>query len=135
MDKIAFAVEQLYKWLDNASCASSDLCRICGDCCDFDTFGHKLFVTTPELIYLSQNLPLKKMTTSRCPWQDENKCTIHIHRFASCRIFFCKGNTTTQADLSEIAVKKLKTICQDFHIPYNYMDLRTALENADILLK
>lgn len=67
------------------------------------------------------------MTGSRCPYQVDNTCSVHPHRFASCRIFFCRGGKTMQSDLSEETLKKLKALCNEFDIPYRYMDLKTAL--------
>jgi Fe-S-cluster containining protein len=125
-------VSELYLWLDQQiQNLKSEIqnCKACGDCCDFDTYGHRLYVTPPELIYLADKLGaanLKTMTNGRCPYQLDSKCTIHPHRFASCRIFFCKGNAEEQATLSEETLKKLKALCTEFNIPYRYMDIKTA---------
>jgi Fe-S-cluster containining protein len=124
-------VSELYGWLDEQT-LNLELriqnCNACGNCCDFDSYGHRLYVTTPELIYLADKLgTLKQMTSSRCPYQVDNKCSIHAHRFASCRIFFCKGNADLQSDLSEKTLSRLKTICSEFDLAYRYTDLKTAL--------
>jgi uncharacterized cysteine cluster protein YcgN (CxxCxxCC family) len=52
-------VAEIYKWLDLQIHNNSELagvCDACGKCCDFSKFDHRLFVTTPELMYLAANL-------------------------------------------------------------------------------
>ncbi|HNS21300.1 MAG TPA: YkgJ family cysteine cluster protein [Sedimentisphaerales bacterium] len=105
-------------------------CNACGACCDFIAYEHRLYVTPPELIYLAAKLNadrLLPMPTGRCPYQQDNRCTIHEHRFAGCRIFTCRGDSAFQSDLSEAALKRLKQLCEDLRVPYRYQDLPTAL--------
>ena len=126
-------VAEIYNWLDSQVHHHSELagvCDACGKCCDFESFDHHLFVTPPELIYLAANLGAEKqkpMITSRCPYNIGVKCTIYEYRFAGCRIFCCKADTDFQSRLSESALKKFKSICTEFRIPYRYEDLPTAL--------
>jgi Fe-S-cluster containining protein len=52
-------VAEIYKWLDSQirkSVHLAGICDACGKCCDFAQFDHRLFVTTPELMYLAANL-------------------------------------------------------------------------------
>lgn len=131
-EQIVAAVTDLYKWIDS-QVEDFALCTACGQCCDFDAYDHRLFITTPELIYFTQSMspePIKQMPTGQCPYQIDNKCTIHPHRFAACRIFACKQKQAPQAQLSEQTIKKLKSICQKFNIEYRYMDLKSALNQA-----
>jgi Fe-S-cluster containining protein len=126
-------VAEVYKWLDLQIEDHKDLagrCRACGKCCDFKSFGHKLFVTPPELIFLKANLHsenLKPMRTGQCPYNAGGRCGIYEHRFSGCRIFYCKGDLDFQNELSEKALKKFKAICEQFQIPYRYIDLAVAL--------
>ena len=128
-------VAEIYNWLDVEIRQHSDLtgaCDTCGRCCDFDAFDHRLFVTPPELMYLAANLgteKIKPMTTSRCPYNSDGKCEIYKYRFAGCRIFCCRADADFQSSLSESAVKKFKSICTEFQIPYRYSDLATALNS------
>jgi len=130
-------VAEIYDWLDSQIRRHSNLasrCDVCGKCCDFKGFDHQLFVTTPELMYLAAKLgteSIKPMTTNRCSYQTDNKCTVYKFRFAGCRIFCCKGNADFQSRLSEMALKKFKAICVQFQIPYRYVDLPTALVSAE----
>lgn len=126
-------VAEIYEWLDLQIENNKALiapCSCCGRCCNFDAFGHLLFVTTQELVFLKQNLKnknMKKMQTSRCPYNEQGKCSIHPFRFAGCRIFYCKGNADFQNELSESVLEKLKSLCEKFDVPYCYTDIKTAL--------
>lgn len=143
-------VAALYDWLDCQTRRYYNpeiLCSACGNCCNFKEFEHLLFVTPPELLYLSANLkdaPLKKMSGDTCPYNlsaivpmssigttadEAGRCTVYNFRFSGCRIFCCKADKDFQAALSESALKKLKSICEKFDIPYTYTDLKTALDN------
>jgi Fe-S-cluster containining protein len=129
-------VAEIYNWLDSQINEHSNLagrCDVCGRCCNFESFDHRLFVTTPEVMYLSARMggkSIKPMTTSRCPYQTDGKCAIYNFRFAGCRIFCCKANTDFQSSLSESAIKKFKSLCTEFQIPYHYTDLATTLNTS-----
>jgi Fe-S-cluster containining protein len=134
-------VAGIYKWLDSQISNNSDLagtCSVCGKCCDFAQMDHRLFVTTPELMYLTANPgaeSIQPMTTSSgstslttgCPYNVGGRCTIYEHRFSGCRIFCCKADADFQSRLSELALKKFKLLCTEFQIPYRYTDLASAL--------
>jgi Fe-S-cluster containining protein len=132
--RIIAEVADLYAWIDShlrQNPAGEGSCTACGACCDFPAYDHRLFVTPPELMYLAAKLDaaaLKPMPGGQCPYQLGRDCTVHEHRFAACRTFCCKGDPAFQSELSEAAVKRLKTICERFNIPYRYQDLSTALE-------
>jgi Fe-S-cluster containining protein len=132
MEKVA----EIYDWLDKQIASNKNLlngCKACGQCCDFEKFDHLLFVTTPELIFLRQKLnakDLKKMSSAVCPYNENGKCSVYPHRFAGCRIFFCKTNSICQSLLSETVLRQLKGICEEFNIPYYYCDLKTALNET-----
>ena len=126
-------VAEVYDWLDEQIRLSEGpgvRCDGCGRCCDFEAFDHRLFVTPPELMYLAAKLGaenIKPMPDSRCPYHLICECTVYKYRFAGCRIFSCKGDADFQSRLSESALKKFKSICTEFNIPYCYTDLATAL--------
>ena len=126
-------IVEIYDWLDAQIRENADMagrCNICGKCCNFDSYDHHLFVTQPEVMYLTAKLGsenIKPMTDGKCPYNVDGKCTVYEHRFAACRIFCCNGDTDFQSGLSESALGKLKSICTEFQIPYRYTDLATAL--------
>lgn len=136
-------VAEIYDWLDSqieSHRESAGRCEGCGRCCDFRSFDHKLFVTPPELMYLAANLrgenvkpmPTGRGSTSlttRCPYNVDGKCTIYEYRFASCRIFCCNGDADFQSGLSESALEKFKSLCEEYQIEYRYSELATALNS------
>lgn len=126
-------VTKIYAWLDSQiNERLSTKCDACGKCCDFEKFGHRLFVTMPELTYMAANLKadtLEPMMQGRCPYNINGKCSVYNYRFSGCRIFNCKANTDIQSELSELTLKKLKQIHVEFQISYRYIDLATALNN------
>jgi len=128
-------VTEVYKWLEEQICSADSTagkCRSCGDCCDFEGFDHRLFITPPEMIYLAANLGVenvKPMTSSRCPYNNDSKCTIYEYRFSGCRIFCCRGDADFQSNLSEAVLEKLKSICEEFQLPYRYTDLAAGLNS------
>ncbi len=127
--KIIHAVAEVYDFLDE-QVAGQTTCDRCGKCCDFETFDHRLFVTSPELIYFTASTGLlKPMPQGTCPYNIDGDCTVHRHRFAGCRIFSCKANRISQSRLSEEAIEKFKSICNEFNVPYRYTDLAAALND------
>jgi len=128
-------VAEIYNWIDSQICQNPQLagtCDACGKCCDFEAFGHRLFVTTPELIYLTAMLHVEKpktTTAEKCPYHRDGKCTVYKHRFAGCRIFYCKGDVDLQSRLSEATLTMLKSISEEFNIPYSYRPLAAALNS------
>ena len=127
-------VAEIYSWLDSQIEEHDELageCKRCGACCDFESFDHHLFVTSPELMYLAAKVGdenIKPMTNGRCPYQANSKCTVYENRFAGCRIFHCRGDKDFQSELSESVLKRLKLICTEFQISYRYSNLAEALD-------
>ena len=120
-------IDDIYDWLD-AQTPENKQCDACGKCCDFDACDHRLYVTTPELIYFRANVHEQKtMLTVRCPYNVEGKCSVYKFRFAACRIFCCKTDPDFQSQLAETTLKKLKEICTNANIPYQYTNLPHAL--------
>ncbi len=141
-------VAEIYIWLDTQIRDNNELtgrCKACGKCCDFDKFDHHLFITPPELMYLTakrqaenlgaeniKSMPRNRgstLLTTSCPYNVDGKCTVYEYRFASCRIFYCSADVDFQSKLSESVLEKLKSLCTEFQIPYRYTDLAAALNS------
>jgi len=123
-------VKQIYNWLDSIIKPLNNQCEACGKCCHFDSFGHKLFITAPELLYFKQNVKnLKPMPEKHCPYLENGKCSARNFRFAGCRIFLCRADKDLQNKLSEKTVEKFKILCDKYNIPYFYKDLAAVLNN------
>ncbi len=133
--KIIERVSEIYKWIKAQQLANKGLagqCDACGKCCDFEQYDHRLYVTTPEIIYFVEKVGLaniKQMANGRCSYQIDNKCSVYDYRFAGCRIFCCKGKATFQSELTESAIKKFKALCAELQIPYRYLELPVVLKD------
>jgi Fe-S-cluster containining protein len=163
-DQIIARVSEIYNWIETQQLANNESagqCAACGKCCDFERYDHRLYVTTPEIIYFVEKLGdsdfrtngkiyvivsgakqsqtpetrrpdssgLLAMTTGRCPYQIDGKCTVHAYRFSGCRIFCCRGKAAFQSELTESAIKKFKALCAELQIPYRYVELPAALKD------
>ncbi len=146
-------VAEIYTWLDTKIRNNNQLtgrCSACGKCCDFGSpdsdlgqgFDHRLFVTPPELMYLTtgqqaanlgaeniKSMPTNRPLGGKCPYNIDGKCTVYEYRFAACRIFCCDADADFQSELSESALEKLKSLCTEFQIPYRYTGLADALNS------
>jgi Fe-S-cluster containining protein len=132
--RVVEAVHEIYQNLNKQLELSGQSCKACGRCCDFDSFGHRLYITTPELLYfklkLTENkIPLLPMTDGVCPYRKDKKCFVYQWRFSGCRIFNCTGNADWQSQLSEETIALFKTLCILYRLEYRYMDLKSALES------
>jgi Fe-S-cluster containining protein len=161
-DQIIARVSEIYNWINEQQIANKEIagcCAVCGKCCDFEQYDHRLYVTTPEIIYFAEKLGIanikqmachgagniranldinesgRRRTGGRCCYQVEGKCSVHDYRFSGCRIFCCKGKATFQNELTEAVIKKFKTLCQELNIPYRYVELPAALKIAVTAVK
>jgi hypothetical protein len=73
------------------------------------------------------------MTTGICPYRKDGKCSVYPWRFAGCRIFNCTGDADLQSQLSEESISQMKSLCQTYSLPYQYVDLKTALNTPEIV--
>jgi Fe-S-cluster containining protein len=135
-EEIVAEIGHLYAWLDiilDSHKVEAGDCSACGKCCDFDAYGHRLYVTHAEMLYFSQKMGgnLKSMPSGKCPYMDKNRCSVHEHRFLGCRIYGCQGDSDFQNKLTEQALSRLKALCDSIDIHYTYMDLRQALNQQE----
>jgi Fe-S-cluster containining protein len=130
VNQIISEVSGIYQWLEGELAKLSQSCDACGKCCDFESFGHRLYVTTPELMYFRYYLgpEIKEMATGVCPYRIDGKCTVYPYRFAGCRIFTCKGDTEKENQICEEAVRRFKALCNEYGLDYHYVYLQTGLE-------
>jgi Fe-S-cluster containining protein len=129
------------------------ICVASGKCCHFESYGHRLYVTTLELatfltdLKSSKNQPdrsgssgylrdrlgfslsvLAPATDDGCPLQQDKLCGVHAIRPFGCRIFFCDSTATQwQQEQYEIFHSELKQLHARFDVPYFYVEWRSAL--------
>lgn len=140
------AIRDLYAEIDQAIAARGPTCWISGRCCNFDAFGHRLFVTGLEIAWvLGQHQSTDKQSASPqraannfqieaegpCPFQVNGLCNIHLIRPMGCRIFFCQqGTDQWQGELYERFLTQLHVVHDRYGVPYRYMEWRLGLTEA-----
>lgn len=137
-DETAFnaRMRAFYAATDAAIAAHRPVCINRGACCKFGQFGHKLYVTQPELMYFragQQPAGLRPVESEdACPYQVAGQCTAREHRPLGCRVFFCDPAAKAwQPDVYEQGLAELKRIGAEFQIPYQYGEWLGMLREAD----
>lgn len=134
LEQVLDRVRQVYDDLAVEAKKIEPVCRACGTCCDFDRYGHRLYLTTPEMLYFLHHLTLdfRVMSDGVCPYRQNGRCRVYEYRFAACRIFYCTADKQRQHQLSEEAVARFKEICRQYDLSYRYIDLKYALSRPEL---
>ncbi len=112
------------------------LCVASGECCKFDAYGHRMFVTGVEaaltLSRVDQSLMPEEIDRTRngcsCPFQTGCLCAIHTRRPLACRLFFCDTSAESwMPDLSQRLHDRLRSLHDLWSIPYRYIEWRDLL--------
>jgi hypothetical protein len=121
------AMQQLYTDLDQIIASADPSCENCGKCCDFKTYGHRLYITTLEMFYFLHSLARQNANRStpaangRCPYQDRSGCNLREYRPTGCRIFYCTDlDKNYQAELTEQILQRLQSLHKQFNAAYYY---------------
>jgi Fe-S-cluster containining protein len=136
----------LYRRLDEQVALRGPTCWISGRCCNFDAYGHLLYVTGLEVAWvvrqvgqstttaaaLRENLneqpDAPRDTQAACPFQTGTLCGIHAVRPLGCRVFFCEqGTQEWQQELYESFLTDLRSLHDVHDLPYRYLEWREAL--------
>jgi Fe-S-cluster containining protein len=130
-EQIFQEVKLIYDWLDSEIAKLGRGCTACGNCCDFDAYGHRLYVTAPEMLFFERFVgpSLQPMQSGVCPYRVNGKCTVYPYRFSGCRIFDCKTDPLAQNRLCEESIRRFKKICETHNLPYRYVYLKEALKS------
>lgn len=151
-------IRRLYADLDAAVQQRGPTCWTSGKCCNFDAYGHRLYVTGLEIAWVLEQvsglaehngrggegvkggagvaLPLLNRSTDQplnpsCAFQRDKLCTIHAVRPMGCRVFFCQAGTQDwQGELYETYLARLRALHDAHDQPYRYMEWRAGLRQA-----
>ena len=129
---VADAVHALYARVTAEIDARRPKCEMSGRCCNFESYGHRLYLTTLEIATFLHDLPpsqlLPPIPPAGCPFQLNKLCSVHTLRPFGCRIFFCDPTATDwQQSAYERFHADLKQLHEQLDVPYAYMEWRTAL--------
>jgi Fe-S-cluster containining protein len=132
--EVAVAVADVYHRVQAEIDQRRPRCDISGRCCRFESYGHRLFVTTAELAAFHQQLrpdmtlAIRDWDGTGCPFQIAGRCGVHAIRPFGCRIFFCDPSSTQwQQDQYEQFHADLQQIHERLQVPYFYVEWREAI--------
>ena len=121
-------LRQIYRQADRAVAEAHLTCMGGGGCCRFDLFGHRLYVTAPELALLTAEPPPTHPRPSRCCYQIGPDCRAYARRPLGCRTFFCTSKGSHFGELlHEELHGRLRRLHQTHCIPYIYADASRLL--------
>lgn len=155
-EAVVRALTALYDEVDAAVAAREPTCWMSGKCCDFDAYGHRLYVTGLEIAWCVRRLArvavsgdgaasgaangsashrLPQSTdgdlSGPCVFQQKRMCGIHAVRPFSCRMFFCQqGTEDWQHETYERFLNQLRRLHEDEGVAYRYMEWRAGLAEA-----
>lgn len=134
-DDVRQTVHQLYNQVQQEIDLRRPVCIASGRCCHFETYGHRLFVTTLELAAFLHDLPgLQPSPPSPgpleagCPFQTGKLCAVHSIRPFGCRMFFCDPSATPWMNTQyERFHQQIQQLHRQLSVPYFYLEWRQAL--------
>jgi Fe-S-cluster containining protein len=104
-------------------------CSACGRCCNFEKFGHQLWITNLELAYFKLFKKLEKPGSKKsCPYLDtEGHCTAREARTLGCRAFYCSSDSIETEELYEKYLNRLMKIAKENGIEIAYGEFLSTL--------
>jgi hypothetical protein len=125
----------LYQDVDKAVSDLSPTCELSGRCCRFREYGHTLFLSAAEAVFLTDLAPRPARDLDAgdsCPWQDAHgRCTAREARPLGCRVYFCDPLYEEHAPkLSEAFLTRLKRLADERDWPWHYAPLHDQLRAA-----
>ena len=128
------AIQKIYDDLGQAIIAKGPTCWSSGKCCNFNAYGHLLYVTGLEIAWYCRQIPIVPSAIdlkAACPFQVDGLCSTHTIRPLGCRVYFCqKGTSDWQQEIYEKFQQQLVDLHNQLAIPYAYMEWRHGLSEA-----
>lgn len=136
-------LDAIYAEAARAIAARGPACWASGRCCNFEAFGHRLYVTGIEAAHTvaqwnARGAPLvleqveAAETVGGCPFQRRNLCDAHRLKPLGCRLFFCDRTASQwQTDVLEELHAKVKALHAE-GVPYEYAEWRRMLRRFAI---
>ena len=104
-------------------------CRQCAKCCRFKQFGHALFVSALEGVWMllcSGGVPASAAQNT-CPFLDGDRCTARVGRALACRTYLCDDDNDETRTHHEQLLDRLKRLTDDAGIPWRYQPVGETL--------
>jgi Fe-S-cluster containining protein len=142
---VSDALVKVNREIDQLVLEKNPTCLISGRCCDFNAFGHRLYVTGLEISWVIRQLKVNSgpetkhaerldtgTLTDACTFQVNGMCSIHLIRPFGCRIFFCEDGTQDwQQEIYERYQQRIRQLHDEHQLPYRYMEWRGGLMEAN----
>ena len=121
-------LRRIYADADRAVARTGTVCLGGGNCCKFDLFDHRLYLTPVELSLLvsSPRNAVRGRSPKRCPYQVGPRCTAYPHRPLGCRIFFCRAEKQQFEQMYEQYHREIQDLHESYCIPYSYGELTSG---------
>lgn len=136
--EVARAMAEIEAEIERQIDARRPVCTASGRCCNFERFGHRLYVTGLETAMTLDSIPTQRVINpgdlerahknGSCPFVVGGLCGVHPVRPIGCRVYFC--DTSAQLwvnELAERAVDLVKRVHERFAIEYRYAEWRSML--------
>ncbi|UYV13154.1 MAG: hypothetical protein NCW75_02440 [Phycisphaera sp.] len=140
-------LDAIYAMIADQVAARAPACAASGRCCNFESYGHRLYVTgleaawcvrqlAPEHPSLTPDTVVDALERGGCPFQDGTLCGVHTIKPVGCRTYFCDPTSQEwQEGLTERAHAMVKALHLTAGVPYRYMEWRAMLSLlAEVLL-
>ena len=130
------ALDRIYTQLQSEIAKRQPRCDASGRCCRFESFGHRLFITTAELAVLRDHLPPAPAgwDATGCPQQIAGRCGVHAIRPFGCRIFFCDPSAQAwQAECYETFHQRIRELHEALSIDYFYVEWIAGLRATGLI--
>ena len=152
------AIRGMYDDIDATVRAKGPTCWTSGKCCNFNEYGHRMYVTGLEIAWVLEQIDHLQRDQSHddeqhdrrdvalsvlapdtdkvdsvgaCSYQIDKLCSIHTVRPLGCRVFFCQeGTQHWQQTLYEHVHLEVRALHHAFALPYAYMEWRAGLSAA-----
>lgn len=120
-------LEALYADLDRELPKHRFTCAASGKCCDFDAYGHRLYVTTLEAEWFFRHAPEQRANQDprACPaWGPDRLCKARTARMLGCRTYFCGPYPNGRPeDVHAPFHRRVQLLHEKHGIPYQYRDI------------
>jgi Fe-S-cluster containining protein len=121
-------LRRLYDELEQDLAEVGASCAACGDCCHLAEFGHELWLTNLELMYLVDRSGARPLAEPGvCPYLESGRCAAHRARALSCRVFHCELSRGIQERLHEAYLEGLARLAAREGVELAYGELLASL--------
>jgi len=124
---------RVYREADAWAAEREASCDACGECCDFEGQGHRLYASLVEagwMLYCQR--PGKAIEENRCPYHVEGRCANRAGRTLGCRTYFCRGVNVPEAfAYHEELLARLKKTTLQLGLPWRYDRIDRILRGAE----